>query len=245
MKRRTFLAMAAIAAAIQFIHVMQMPRGGNSLLHARPKKPNATIAPGEQPLGLGSDRDGLLIVPSGYQPDKAAPLAVMLHGAGGDARHIAGLSAVAGSLGVILLVPESRNSTWDAIRGSFGPDVEFLDRALSRTFDRCFVDRRKIAIGGFSDGATYALSLGLDNGGLFTHVLAFSPGFNASRRPQGRPTIFISHGRADRILPIDHTSRRIVPALENASYPVTYREFDGPHAVPPEIAREGFAWFTK
>ena len=104
---------------------------------------------------------------------------------------------------------------------------------------------RKLAIGGFSDGATYALSLGLDNGSLFTHVMAFSPGFIAARRPSGKPRIFISHGRSDNILPIDATSRRIVPALEEAGYPVTYKEFDGPHAVPETIARDAFTWFTR
>ena len=30
---------------------------------------------------------------------------------------------------------------------------------------------------GFSDGASYALSLGAANGDLFTHIAAFSPGF--------------------------------------------------------------------
>jgi len=135
--------------------------------------------------------------------------------------------------------------TWDAIRGPFGPDVEFITRALDQTFTRCAVDSRKIAVGGFSDGATYGLSLGIDNGSLFTHVMAFSPGFSAARRPQGRPRIFISHGRSDNILPIDATSRRIVPALENAGYAVTYKEFDGPHAVPENIARDAFTWLTR
>ena len=75
--------------------------------------------------------------------------------------------------------------------------------------------------------------------------MAFSPGFSAARRPQGRPRIFISHGRSDTILPIDVTSRRIVPALEDAGYAVTYKEFDGPHGVPENIAREAFTWFTR
>jgi predicted esterase len=40
---------------------------------------------------------------------------------------------------------------------------------------------------GFSDGASYALSLGLANGDLFTHVLGFSPGFMRVPRHVGRP----------------------------------------------------------
>ena len=247
MTRRTFLALAGggSAAGLAIVRAVQPSRGGDSLLRARPKKPTRPITSGELPLGLGGDRDGLLIVPAAYQAEKGAPLAVMLHGAGGSARRIVALSSIAQSLGIVVLAPESRGTTWDAIRGPFGPDVEFINRTLEHTFDRCLVDRRRVAIGGFSDGATYGLSLGLDNGGLFTHILAFSPGFSVSRRPQGKPRIFISHGRADQILPIEQTSRQLVPALENAGYLVTYREFDGPHTVPPEIAREAFAAFVR
>jgi predicted esterase len=32
--------------------------------------------------------------------------------------------------------------------------------------------------------------------------------------------------------------------LERAGYDVTYREFDGPHTVPPDIAREAADWFV-
>ena len=54
---------------------------------------------------------------------------------------------------------------------------------------------------------------------------------------------FISHGTRDRVLPIDHTSREIVPRLERGGYDVQYREFDGGHIVPPVIAREAVSWF--
>ena len=242
--RRGLLAFGVGAAAASAAAFAQRSRGGDSRLRVRPRAPSAPISPGEHPLALGGDRDGLLIVPSQYRPTSAMPLAVMLHGAGGSARRLASLLSVAEAAGVLLLLPESRRATWDAVRGPFGPDVEFIDRALDGTFARCAVDAQKLAIGGFSDGASYGLSLGLDNGSLFTHVIAFSPGFSTARRPQGKPRIFIAHGRADTILPIDATSRRIVPALEEAGYPLTYKEFAGPHTVPEAIAREAFAWFA-
>ena len=241
--RRGLLALGAGVVTAGAAGLVQT-RGGDSLLRVRPHKPGTPVEPGEHALALGGDRDGLLIVPRQYQPAVATPLALMLHGAGGRARRFTSLLTVADSFGVLLLLPESRGATWDAIRGPFGPDVEFVNRALDQTFTRCNVDTRKLGIGGFSDGATYGLSLGLDNGSLFTHVMAFSPGFSAARRPQGRPRIFISHGRSDTILPIDVTSRRLVPALEDAGYAVTYKEFDGPHGVPENIARQAFTWFT-
>ncbi|HET7220115.1 MAG TPA: hypothetical protein VFJ02_18795, partial [Vicinamibacterales bacterium] len=114
--------------------------------------------------------------------------------------------------------------------------------AMNHTIDRCAIDRRHAAIGGFSDGATYALSVGMASGDLFTHIVACSPGFIVASTPRGRPWIYVSHGKSDQILPIDSTSRRLVPELQDAGYPVKYHEFDGPHAVPPVIASEAMKW---
>ena len=58
----------------------------------------------------------------------------------------------------------------------------------------------------------------------------------------GRPRIFISHGVNDRILPIDGCGRRLAAQLTNAGYDVSFREFTGPHAVPPDIARAAVEW---
>jgi phospholipase/carboxylesterase len=237
--RREFLALMPPALR----SATQRPRTGNSRLQARVRAPAMTVAPGDRPLGLERGRDGLLRIPSSYRPDTPAPLALLLHGAGGRAQRIVTMLGLADRLGVVVLAPDSRDGTWDAIGGDYGPDVAFINRALEHTFDRVAINPRKVAIGGFSDGATYALSLGLDNGDLFTHILAFSPGFVASRNPTGRPRIFVSHGRQDQVLPIAATSRRLVPALDDRAYDVVYREFDGPHTVPPSIAHEAFGWF--
>src|SRR3954454_15222040 len=87
-------------------------------------------------------------------------------------------------------------------------------------------------------GRYYALSLGLATGDLFGRVLAFSPGFVAAGPRHGRRRVFVSHGARDEVLPIDDTSRDVVPGLRRDGYVVEYREFDGGHSVPPEIARE-------
>jgi phospholipase/carboxylesterase len=152
------------------------------------------------------------------------------------------LRPFADEIGVILLVPESRRTSWDVIHDGYGPDVELIDKALALVFSRYSVDPARIAISGFSDGASYALSLGLTNGELFRHILAFSPGFAAPADRTGSPRIFISHGDADAVLPIDRCSRRIVTKLKVSGYEYVYREFKGPHTVPHEIAREAVTW---
>jgi phospholipase/carboxylesterase len=155
------------------------------------------------------------------------------------------LQDFADKAGLLLLVPDSRERTWDVIVGGYGPDVAYIDRALKKTFDLYNINPTRIAIGGFSDGASYALSLGITNGDLFTHVIAFSPGFIAPASQHGSPALYISHGTHDRVLPIDTCSRKIVPRVKSAGYQVRYREFDGPHTVPSEIAGEAIAWFLK
>ncbi len=219
----------------------------SGVLLARPVPPAQAAAgsPGVQPLGLLPERDALLFVPAGYTSSKPATLVLLLHGAGGIAEHgLSLLQGLANEANLLLLAPSSRRQTWDMIHDEYGPDVAHIDEALARVFSRYAVDSARLAVGGFSDGASYALSLGLINGDLFTHIIAFSPGYMAPSRQAGMPRIFISHGTRDEVLPIDRCSRRIVPRLEQARYDVRYREFDGPHTVPPEITREAVDWFT-
>ena len=199
-----------------------------------------------QPLMLGAARESYLYVPATYRVERPAPLVLLLHGAGGHARQgLYQLRSLADEAGVVLLAPASREYTWDLlVDRRYGPDVTLVDRALEHVFSLYAVDTARIAVGGFSDGASYALSLGITTGDLFTHVLAFSPGFVAPAEQVGSPRIFVSHGTHDEVLPIDLCSRRIVPRLERAGYDVRYREFDGGHTISPEIALEAVDWFT-
>lgn len=216
-----------------------------SRILAQPGQVAEQNRPGLHALGLDGSRDALLYVPDSYRQDKPAPFVLMLHGAGGNAENgLWPLRDLAGDAGLILLAPSSRRQTWDVIRGEYGPDIDFINLALTQAFLRYSVDPTHLAIEGFSDGASYALSVGLMNGDLFTHIIAFSPGFMAPASRYGVPRIFISHGTNDTVLPVSRCSRQIVPNLKQAGYDVRYHEFDGGHTVPPEIAREAVSWFT-
>jgi predicted esterase len=186
----------------------------------------------------------LLYIPEGLAGDTGLPLTVQLHGAGGDASHALDmLRPLATQHGFAILAPASRDQTWDLIMGGLGPDVAAIDLCLEQVFKRVRVRPDKLAISGFSDGASYALSLGIGNGDLFRHILAFSPGFAAPASQQGRPRIFVSHGSRDTVLPIDRCSRRLVPQLRSAGYEVEYREFDGGHSVPADMREGAVAWW--
>jgi predicted esterase len=198
-------------------------------------------------LPSGTARDHYLYVPPQYGPDTPLPLVLLLHGAGGHAQHgLDLLQHLSDAHGLILVAPASTAPTWDVIVArEYGPDVELVDRALNHVFSHYAVDRDHLAIGGFSDGASYALSLGLANGELFSHVIAFSPGFIVSITPSGQPKIFISHGTRDTVLPIEPCSRRIVSQLRRAEYTVRYEEFEGGHIIPADIADTAVDWFLE
>jgi predicted esterase len=181
-----------------------------------------------------------LLAPPGEDPMR---LVLVLHGAGGAAtRTISLLAPYAARHRLLLLAVQSIRSTWDVIAGGYGPDVKNIDSLLHGVSARYPINGYTIS--GFSDGASYALSLGLNNGDLFDSVVAFSPGFEASASRHGRPRFFISHGTGDQVLPIERCSRRLVPRLEDDGYEVTYAEFPGGHSVPPEISRRAVAWLT-
>src|SRR5437899_1332354 len=165
MNRRTFLTATAAALA-------GFPRSARA-------QDAKSVTPGAHDLKLGDgDRDGVLFVPKSYKPDAATPFMIMLHGAGGTGRA-AGVSTfpLAEEFGVIVLAPDSRDeATWDVLLHGYGPDVEFIGQALRQTRRQCTIDPKKMWMAGHSDGASYALSLGLGTGDTFGYIAAFWPG---------------------------------------------------------------------
>jgi phospholipase/carboxylesterase len=221
-------------------------------LTARPGPPAERVAPGARPLGLGTTwyrlerRDGTLFIPSAAATGRQVPLLVLLHGGAGRADDFRFTLPLGEEFGVALLLLDARHNTWDGVDSPFGPDVLFIDQALRHTFERVAIDPRRIALGGLSDGGMYALSVGLVNGDLFTHLVAVAPGYMDPPGPRvGKPRIFLGHGTRDTVYNVIGSRTRILPALRDAGYDVTYFEFDGPHFITPLAAREALGWLVR
>ena len=248
MNRRRFLINGSYGLAAVATGCRESTGPGSaesSHLMSRPGAPSKTPLPGRNPLELATGRDGFLFVPPDYSPSRPASLLVLLHGAGQNSSLWSGsqLTSLYGPRNIVVLAPDSRSVSWDIAYGGFGADVEFIDRALAYTFDRCVIDPASIALGGFSDGASYALSLGASNGDLFSHLIAFSPGFFGPGTVRGKPKIFVSHGTADPILPFSWTSTQLVPSLTTQGYMVKFVQFAGGHTLPLAVATEATDWF--
>jgi len=233
----TTIASVSLGSACRRFGGAVMPSDGR--LTARPRLGVKTSAIGQIKL----EHDAVLQIPNNAS-DKPLPLLIMLHGATQRADDMFWyLGSAHAEAGVAVLAPNSVETTWDAIGNrAYGEDIFYLDQTLARVFETTAIDPARVSVGGFSDGATYALSLGLINGDFFKSIVAFSPGFVINGDAHGKPRIFISHGNHDHILPIDRCGRRIAGELKSQGYDVTFREFDGDHEIPPDVAREGLSW---
>lgn len=236
MNRRTFLSLGAAGA----LGVLNQSRA-----RAQQFLPKDRVPYGERRLRISDDEpDGLLYVPKSYSPDTPMPLLVMLHGLSGTSQSVRFVFPLAEQYGVMVIAPDSRRLGWGAEAPGFDDDSAYIAAAYREVTEFLNVDKTHVGLGGVSDGATYALAMGLSYGDRFTHLLIFATGMMAPLRKQGKPRIFMAHGLNDTQMPIDRTARRIVPGLKDEGYDVTYREFDGGHGAPPLVVGEAFHWFA-
>ena len=226
--------------------------------------PVLTARPSASAAGLPDGKTALSNGAFAYVPAAAAkaplPLVVLLHGAGGRAdRFLDRFVADADRGGFVLLALQSKGSTWDLVpRGGagggplamksgpvmrFGSDVARIDAVLAELYARVRVDPRRSALLGFSDGASYALSLGLANPQLFASIVALSPGFvTIPARIAPAQRIFIAHGRRDQILPFQVARKDIVGLLVSNGLKPQFREFDGDHRIDDQALAEALAY---
>jgi predicted esterase len=190
-------------------------------------------------LGLVDGRDGTLVLPD--VPDGAAPLVIAFHGAESGAEQMVGLlEPAAERAGAVVLAPESRDVTWDLLHCQ-GEDALFVARAVDAVCAAAHIDTRRVALAGFSDGASFALGVPVPVEA--TALVAFSPGFFTGRH--GTAPAYVSHGTHDPVLPVGACGRTVARELAEAGRRVRYHEFGGGHVVPPEIVDEAFAWLVE
>lgn len=200
---------------------------------------------GVQILRTVNGRECQLLIPKIYRSDTPSPLMVLFHGAKGDAcEWIELLRHIAESSNILLLVPSSSEMTWDLMPAGKSQDVQLLEYLLNEVLGEYSIDTSHVTVGGFSDGASYALAIGLTNPEIFTHVIALSPGSLTVPLRQSGTKVFIAHGTRDEVLPVS-ASRQIHSRLVSAGYAVDYTEFESGHRVPLAIAHSAVELFLQ
>lgn len=199
---------------------------------------------GRHGLKFDQGREAVLVVPEGLSTAAQVPLLVMFHGAGGEAnRVLPHLVPHARARRFLLLAPQSMFTTWDIVIGGHGPDLQRLDAALYTVARHFRLDPTRLAFAGFSDGGSYALSLGLTNGDVASHVIGLSAGFMNAFTQAGTPRVFLAHGRADRQLPIETSAHPHAKRLLDSGYDLTLQPFDGDHVIVPWTVARAIDFF--
>ena len=144
----------------------------------------------------------------------------------------------------MLIAPASKGQTWSILRSEQDLDLESVNFALGEAYKRCTIDRRRIAVGGFSDGATYALSLGVSNGDLFPAVMALLARRRSSPASRSAsPASSSRTARSTRCCRSSSAGDAVVQKLRAAGYPVTYRRFRGGHEASTATSAAAVRWF--
>lgn len=145
--------------------------------------------------------------------------------------------------GIVLVCPTAIGERWDLRPGQDEGDLAMVEAVLAEVAEGLPMLRGRLALGGFGDGASFALSVGLANGDLIRAVVAFAPGYLRAGDFVGAPAVLLAHGLEDSVLPVS-CSHRIAETLEEREQPVSLMEFQGGHAVPAWVAAAAMSWLT-
>jgi phospholipase/carboxylesterase len=234
-------------------------------LRVTPKAPEPVE---ELPAGLvwiehGAQR-AALFTPDEIEPGRRYPLLAVLHGAGRrEELLMKAYRDEAERRQALILIPRSHGMTWDLIEHAVArsgaapggvapsgrPDLDFLEYAYDLIFRRYPIDAERLALIGYSDGASYALSVGLSNPLLFRAVMGWAAGFvaienDAAEPGVPRPAVMLEYGTHDELFPFEQVAVPMREQLEAHGCAVTFRVDEGGRHWPSgEFQDEALDWF--
>lgn len=177
----------------------------------------------------GRDWRYALYVPEDYDPGKAYPLILCLHGAGFDGDSY--LDRWQPRLGndYLLVCPSLQFGAWWTREAE-----DLVTRLLAEIVETYHVDRDKIFLTGMSNGGIGTYLIGMNHVDLFA---AFIPMAAALPGPllklldnTGDTPFYIIHGSQDEVIPAKY-SREVETYLRENNRTVIYREHDRKHPM--------------
>jgi len=213
------------------------------------------------------DQCAVLLTPEIIDPERRYPLITVLHGAGRQDELLSkSYRNEAESRQALFLIPRSRHPTWDLIheaqsaptpgadargteRTGSRQDLDFLEYAYDLIYRRYPIDAARQALIGYSDGASYALSVGISNPDLFRAVMAWAAGFVAVDAREvsendPRPAVLLEYGTHDELFPFERVAVPMRRGLEQMGCPVTFRVDEGGRHWPSgDFQPDALDWF--
>jgi predicted esterase len=186
------------------------------------------------------ERFGLATIVDGPAPSDAAGVVVFLHGLGrghaqGEdvARRLrnAGLTL---NVSIVLVRAPYRFGLFGFSWGDT-PEERTRSRARLRSVLSSLHAQGRVAIAGFSQGATLALDTAAEEPRIGA-VASFSPCYSEKRGQLPNRTLrfLLAHGTRDASCPVEE-SRSLAKVFQSMNKPVRYIEFDGKHEMPREV----------
>jgi polyhydroxybutyrate depolymerase len=157
----------------------------------------------------GACREYVVHVPASYDPGRATPLVVAMHGYTGSPSSMeasSGLSRTADAAGFIAVYPAGIARAWDLSPG--GRDTRFLRALVVHLQGRATIDRRRVFVTGFSMGGGMANRAACDLADVVAAAAPASGSYQgyAACTPQRPVSILAFHGSADTVVPPMGTS---------------------------------------
>jgi phospholipase/carboxylesterase len=213
----------------------------------------------ESPTGfvqLEQDRgSAVLLTPDEIDPNRRYPLFTVFHGAGRqDEAFAKSFRDEPGRRDAFFLIPRSVEPTWDLIASEARSDLDFLEYAYDLIYRRYPVDPLRQGLIGYSDGASYALSVGLCNPSLFSAVMGWAAGFlvldpaTAEQYrvalPELRPRIYLEYGTHDQLFDFKSVAIPMRDNLQRAGFDVTFSVDEGGRHWPSgTFHTEALDWY--
>jgi phospholipase/carboxylesterase len=191
-----------------------------------------------------------LLTPGEIDPERRYPLITLLHGADRqDERLAKAYRDEPEPRQALFLIPRSLDRTWDLIAGDARPDLDFLEFAYDLIYRRYPVDPERQALLGYSDGASYALSIGLSNPRIFSAVMGWAAGFFVLEAglvsdDDPKPQVLLEYGTHDPMFPFERVALPMRDRLRRAGYQLEFRvDQGGRHWPSGEFRPEALDWF--
>lgn len=220
-----------------------------SVEHKEPEDRDEASPTGFVSVEHGAHR-AVLLVPDEIDAGTRYPLFTVLHGAGRQDETLAKLFRdEPDARQALFLIPRSIAPTWDLIAGDGRPDLDFLEFAYDLIYRRYPIDPAAQILLGYSDGASYGLSVGLSNPRIFSCVLGWAAGFNVidptSIAPSDpKPRILLEYGTHDQVFPFESVALPMRDELGSLGYDVTFLvDENGKHWPRGDFHTDALDWF--